>query len=66
MAANSNIPAVNAKNLALSNDTALDVKAIELEDTEIVKALVANPNRPDAGKLNARRGSIATAKKNHE
>lgn len=66
MAASSNIPAVTAKQLALANDVALDVKKIELEDAEIVKGLAAFPNRPDAGLLNARRGVIATAKKNHE
>lgn len=66
MAAPSSIPAVNAKNLALSNDVALDVKKLEVEDAEIVKELVAFPNRQDAAKLNGRRGVIATAKKNHE
>lgn len=67
MAASSNIPAVNAKQLALSNDTALDVKKIELEDAEIVKTLAALPGgHPAAAALNARRGAIASAKKNHE
>lgn len=67
MAASSNIPAVNAKQLALSNDVASDVKRIELEDAEIVKTLAALPaNHPAANKLNARRGAISTAKKNHD
>lgn len=66
MSASSNIPAVNAKNLALSNDVALDVKKLELEDAEIVKGLKAFPNRQDAAILNGRRGTISTAKKNHE
>ncbi|HXQ38295.1 MAG TPA: hypothetical protein VN843_30095 [Anaerolineales bacterium] len=66
MAASSNIPAVNAKNFALTNDVAIDVKKLEIEDAEIAKGLAAFPNRPDAGLLNARRGAIATIKKNHE
>lgn len=66
MAASSNIPAVNAKQLALSNDVALDVKKLELEDAEIVKGLTAFPNRQDAAILNGRRAVISAAKKNHE
>ena len=58
---------MNAKQLALANDVALDVKKIELEDAEIVKTLAALPaNHPAANQLNSRRGTIATAKKNHE
>lgn len=67
MAATSNIPAVNAKQLALSNDVASDVKKLELEDAEIVKQLAGLPaNHPAVAQLNARRGVIATSKKNHE
>lgn len=67
MAASSSIPSVTAKQLALSNDVAIDVKKLEVEDAEIVKALAALPGgHPAANLLNARRGTIATAKKNHE
>lgn len=66
MAASSNIPAVNAKNAALVNDVALDVKKLDIEDAELVKNIALNPSSPSAAIANARRGVIAAAKKNHE
>lgn len=59
------IPAVVAKSAALANMTALDIVALEIEDAELVKAIAAAPSRVDLATLNARRGVIATAKKNH-
>lgn len=66
MAAPSNIPAVSAKNAALSNDVALDVKALNIEDGEIAKSLSQYPSQAGAGVLSARRGAIASALKKHD
>lgn len=58
-------PSVTAKSLALTNTTARDIVALELEDGELAKAIAASPSRVDLAVLSARRGAIVVAKKNH-
>jgi len=58
-------PAITAKNLALSNTTALDVVALEREAAAIVVMKAASPSRPDLGILSTRHSAINTGLKNH-
>ena len=48
------------KTAIVENDVLPDVKAAQLEDSEIAKALAAFPSRPDAAILNARRAKLQT------
>lgn len=66
MAATSSIPAVNAKNVALANDKAADVKKLETEVAAETVTAAINPSHPASALLSSRIAQISTQLKSHE